>query len=175
MQQGIIGQDMDTELYVRASHPLLRRSISGKPIQTPIPTALRRDSRGRIVLPDSRPTWVFTNRRLYCPPLRVARALTQFGAALQCEDRLVVRAQTSWSMLASFAASSPFPILGFVQIVTFSDIDLPSGVTVHYCCQAGCSFPANGEMTVPDMSFHVSIPAPGSDSRGTVLSFRPAR
>lgn len=94
--------------------------------------------------------------------LRVARPLIQFSGTvtLRIDSSFVPKPVVE----AAFFQFQFFPDTRVVQIVTFSDIDLPSGVTVHYSVSGDGSFPANGEMTVPDMSFHVSIPAPGSDS-----------
>jgi Beta/Gamma crystallin len=57
-----------------------------------------------------------------------------------------------------------FPDTRMINLAQFPDIDLTSGVIAHLASHGMGSLPSNGQMTIPDMVFHIAIPSPGTDS-----------
>jgi hypothetical protein len=97
--------------------------------------------------------------------LRVARPLIQFSgqATFQIDSSFVPKPLTR----PAYFQFQFFPDTRVVKIAQFSDIDLDSsaGLIAQYTTISGDgSFPANGEMTIPDMVFRIKIPFPGMDS-----------
>jgi hypothetical protein len=94
--------------------------------------------------------------------LRVARPVVQFSgqATFQIDSSFVPKPVTT----ACFFQFEFAPDTRVVRIVAFPDLDLTQGVVAQYTGSGDGGFPADGEMTIPDLVFHIAVPFPGSDS-----------
>jgi Beta/Gamma crystallin len=97
--------------------------------------------------------------------LRVARPIIQFSGTVtfQIDSSFVPKPVVE----PAFFQFQFFPDTRVVQVTVFLDISLPQGVNVHYLSSGDGSFPSNGEMTIPNASFQIKIPFPGTDSSAT--------
>jgi len=112
--------------------------------------------------------------------LRAARPILQFSGQVtfQIDSSFVPKPVTT----ACFFQLQFTPSTRVAQIFAFPDLDLTQGVVAQYTSSGDGSFPADGQVTIPDLVFHIKVPFPGSDSTarlslstGTVTSFPKAK
>jgi len=112
--------------------------------------------------------------------LRAARPILQFSGQVtfQIDSSFVPKPVTT----ACFFQLQFTPGTRVAQIFAFPDLDLTQGVVAQYTSSGDGSFPGDGQVTIPDLVFHIKVPFPGSDSTarlslstGTVTSFPKAK
>ncbi|HEY7200800.1 MAG TPA: beta/gamma crystallin-related protein [Candidatus Dormibacteraeota bacterium] len=112
--------------------------------------------------------------------LRVARPVVQFSGqvSLRIDSSFTPDPLTA----VCFFQFEFTPATRAVEITAFSDLNLGQGVVATFKGAGEGSFPADGQVTIPDLVFAIDLPFPATDttatfslSTGTVTSFPKAK